>query len=356
MKDNDLSNSGELAQGDEFPAVQQCGKGTKGIMEYLLVNLPFDSSASGDMVVALSDEEKNAFARCIHFFLQARYEEASAEAERCMGSLHPEIRTFALMAHILNNVALNNLEVVRKDFQAFQEKVEHSENKRIAALNDIFRYVLSAFFHLGEKAAPIPPDNLAYCSEEARFYVLYAQSYALYLQQEYAQALGVAETALMMDAERHPIICLYLNVMASMAAMSLSRFEQADRFFLDALKLAKPEGYIQPFVGHHGPLQGLVEKHIRDREPELYKMIAEKVMHFRRGWTEIHNPQSHDKVTNLLTPYEFALAMMAAKGKSNQEIADYLHISINTVKAHLSTIFQKLGITKRSELKKYLVK
>jgi DNA-binding CsgD family transcriptional regulator len=166
----------------------------------------------------------------------------------------------------------------------------------------------------------------------------------------------VAETALMMDAERHPIICLYLNVMASMAAMSLSRFEQADRFFLDALKLAKPEGYIQPFVGHHGPLQGLVEKHIRDREPELYKMIAEKVMHFRRGWTEIHNPQSHDKVTNLLTPYEFALAMMAAKGKSNQEIADYLHISINTVKAHLSTIFQKLGITKRSELKKYLVK
>jgi len=38
-------------------------------------------------------------------------------------------------------------------------------------------------------------------------------------------------------------------------------------------------------------------------------------------------------VTNLLTPYEFALAMMAAKGKTNQEIADYFHISIYTVKA-----------------------
>ena len=57
-----------------------------------------------------------------------------------------------------------------------------------------------------------------------------------------------------------------------------------------------------------------------------------------------------------MTPYEFALAMMAAKGKSNQEIADYLNISINTVKAYLSIVYQKVGITKRSELKNYLVK
>ena len=141
-----------------------------------------------------------------------------------------------------------------------------------------------------------------------------------------------------------------------MAAINLSRFEQADRFFLSALKLAKPEGYIQPFIGHHGPLQGLVEKHIRNQEPELYKMIAEKVVRFRGGWTEIHNPQSPNKVTNLLTPYEFALAMMAAKDKTNQEIADYFYISINTVKAHLSTIYQKLGITKRTDLKKSLTK
>jgi DNA-binding CsgD family transcriptional regulator len=165
--------------------------------------------------------------------------------------------------------------------------------------------------------------------------ILYAQSYALYLQQEYAQALGMAEAALMMDANRHEVICIYLNVLASMAAMSLSYFDRADRFFLNALRIAKPMGYIQPFIEHH----------------ELYKMISDKVMLFRHGWTEVHNPQSQDKVTNLLTPYEFALAMMAAKGKSNQEIADYLNISINTVKAYLSIVYQKVGITKRSELK-----
>ena len=48
--------------------------------------------------------------------------------------------------------------------------------------------------------------------------------------------------------------------------------------------------------------------------------------------------------------------MMAARGKSNQGIAEYLHISVNTVKAHLSTVYLKLGISKRSELEQFLNK
>lgn len=39
-----------------------------------------------------------------------------------------------------------------------------------------------------------------------------------------------------------------------------------------------------------------------------------------------------------------------AKGYNNQEIADAMGVSINTVKTHLSTIYQKLGINYRTEL------
>ena len=46
--------------------------------------------------------------------------------------------------------------------------------------------------------------------------------------------------------------------------------------------------------------------------------------------------------------------MMAARGKSNQEIADYLHISVNTVKFHLSCIYQKVEVTNRKELEQFL--
>ena len=37
-----------------------------------------------------------------------------------------------------------------------------------------------------------------------------------------------------------------------------------------------------------------------------------------------------------------------SKGRSNQEIADKLFISINTVKTHLSSLYQKLEVSRRS--------
>ena len=103
-------------------------------------------------------------------------------------------------------------------------------------------------------------------------------------------------------------------------------------------------------------LQGQIEKHIRIALPQVYDQISEKVMAFSRGWMKIHNPDSVNKVTDRLSPYEFALAMMAARGKSNQEIADYLKISVNTVKFHLSSIYQKVEVSNRKELEQYLNK
>lgn len=51
-----------------------------------------------------------------------------------------------------------------------------------------------------------------------------------------------------------------------------------------------------------------------------------------------------------LTPRELEIAEMAAKGASNQEIADRCSISERTVKAHLSAIFEKLGVVDRLQL------
>lgn len=51
-----------------------------------------------------------------------------------------------------------------------------------------------------------------------------------------------------------------------------------------------------------------------------------------------------------LTPREEEIAKMAANGASNQQIADNCGISERTVKAHLSAIFEKLGIADRLQL------
>lgn len=50
-----------------------------------------------------------------------------------------------------------------------------------------------------------------------------------------------------------------------------------------------------------------------------------------------------------LTPRELASLRLMADGKSNKEIANELGISDRTVKTHLGHLFEKLGVTSRTE-------
>jgi DNA-binding NarL/FixJ family response regulator len=50
-----------------------------------------------------------------------------------------------------------------------------------------------------------------------------------------------------------------------------------------------------------------------------------------------------------LTPRELATLRLMADGKSNKEIASALGISERTVKTHLGHLFEKLGVTSRTE-------
>jgi len=44
------------------------------------------------------------------------------------------------------------------------------------------------------------------------------------------------------------------------------------------------------------------------------------------------------------------VAELAALGMSNRQIAGELHLSINTVQNHLKRVFEKLGLSSRTEL------
>jgi DNA-binding NarL/FixJ family response regulator len=50
-----------------------------------------------------------------------------------------------------------------------------------------------------------------------------------------------------------------------------------------------------------------------------------------------------------LTPRELATLRLLADGKANKEIANALEISERTVKTHLGHLFEKLGVTSRTE-------
>ncbi|MCC7244067.1 MAG: response regulator transcription factor [Saprospiraceae bacterium] len=70
---------------------------------------------------------------------------------------------------------------------------------------------------------------------------------------------------------------------------------------------------------------------------------------------EIFTPVAPNKTPDELmeqygiTPREMEVLALMAAGLSNQEIAERLFVSINTVKTHSSNVFSKLGVQRRTQ-------
>lgn len=74
----------------------------------------------------------------------------------------------------------------------------------------------------------------------------------------------------------------------------------------------------------------------------------------RHGDMVKESPAGKNHSLQLLTRREHEVATLVSRGASNKQIARALNISDRTVKAHLTTTFQKLGITDRLHLALYM--
>jgi DNA-binding NarL/FixJ family response regulator len=53
---------------------------------------------------------------------------------------------------------------------------------------------------------------------------------------------------------------------------------------------------------------------------------------------------------SLLTEAEMRVAALAALGYTNREISKRIHVTISTVEQHLTHVYRKLSVTRRTEL------
>ncbi len=114
-----------------------------------------------------------------------------------------------------------------------------------------------------------------------------------------------------------------------------------------ALNLAAPEGYIHTFVDFGSPMQQLLQRAVSHQTAPDYvvKLLA--------AFTGTPPPlprlsSAHPSLIEPLSDRERQVLRLLANGLSNQEIADALIVSVNTVRTHLQRIYAKLAVSNRT--------
>ncbi len=157
-----------------------------------------------------------------------------------------------------------------------------------------------------------------------------------------------------------------IQVLQAMTEHALGQADQAAGRLLSALALGEPEDYRHIFLDEGQPMADLLARCLRaqqesggylpsrgyiaslleairpaDGAVQVLPPAAEKQTGPTRARTEEGFPIS-------LSAREMEVLALIAEGKSNQEIAAQLYLSLNTVKRHAYNIYAKLEVGKRT--------
>lgn len=324
-----------------------------------LLNGPFLPGHCKEYVESIPDAQLRDIAWAEYYYFSGQPEEAARIAELYLSYEELSLRLSACLIYTYANLSIGQIQRAKHTLAQIQNTLTSQEqlSPQLQATAVFAITTASVLLHL-----PLPSglislkEHLRLLPPGLRMFALYVQAHQTYLEGEYGKSIGIVETAFAMEGQRYPIPSIYLHLAAVMDYMSLKQPEQAQAHLLAAWKLAQPDDLIEGFGEHHGLLGGMLEAVLKKDWPEDFRRIIAITYRFSAGWRKVHNPETGHPVADNLTTTEFAAAMLAARGWTNQEIASHLGISPNTVKQYISTALQKLNIKQRKDLKQYMLR
>lgn len=323
-----------------------------------LMNTPFAPGTCAEFVDSLAPGPRRDIARAEFCYFSGRPEEAVAIATRYLTSEDFDTRLSACLICAYANLPLGHIDRANHALEAARGAIAAASEgaPQLRAAEAFIAQTASVLLHLpAPEGLPRAQDVLPLLPAGLRSFACYVQAHAIYLAGDYAQSLGIAQTALMTQEDVYPIPSIYLHLIAVMDLMSMRETDRAREHLLAAWELARPDDLIQAFGEHHGLLGGMLEAELKPRWPEDFKRIIAITYRFSAGWRRVHNPATGDDVADDLTTTEFAASMLAARGWTNQEIAQHMGVSVNTVKSYISRSLTKLGVKRRQDLGRFML-
>lgn len=147
---------------------------------------------------------------------------------------------------------------------------------------------------------------------------------------------------------------IYLRLLCAITYYNNGDEDMAIVHIDTAIELALPDQLLGPFAEIRQSFGYLLDERLaRVDEKALYKIkiLNKKIFD---AWVLLQNAKLGRTKSNELTIREREISRLAVYGYTNAEIAERLHISLNTVKQGIWHAMNKTGCKKRLELIKYL--
>jgi len=318
----------------------------------------FEPGTIYSTIMEMEDGDEKNIALAEYYYFTGAHQKAVEETEKFFNHKDVVTKVSACLIYAFANIALGEEKLAKLGFKCIEEALDVEIDKdHISPQQKAICMLLGATVNVLMHRKPPEAELSKYMKYLPRGLQVWAccmLAQIAFLQGNYDRAIGIAETILSVSQKTYPVSYIYIYITIAMSYMELKKIEDAKKYLNIAWEYGKKEGFIQPFGEYHSLLCGLVEICIKKENPSEYEEIMRVANSFIKNWRNVHNNVSNSKITTSLTTSEFAISMLASRGWSNQEIADYMGLSLHTVKRYISIVYQKLAITSRAELKDYM--
>ena len=325
----------------------------------LLMSSAFPLGRCIEFIESIDDVPQKEMAYAEYYYFSGRHEKAVEYAEMYLNCEDIMLKLSASLIYTFANLSLDRIHSARFGLERLKEYLKEAmleeTDKKTRACCVFVATAAHTLLHIPVGDLPPLAEYLSEFTKGMQLWGAYVLAHKAYLVKDYQRSLGIVQTCLMTCSKVYPIAMIYLNLVVAMDLINMKETEKAKIYFMKAWEISKPDDLIEGIGEHHGLLQGLIEACMKKDYPEDYARIIDITYKFSAGWRRIHNPDTNEDVADNLTTTEFAIAMLANKGWTNKEIAEYLGITQRTVKQHLTCVFNKLNIENRKQLNNFML-
>ena len=322
-----------------------------------LLNASFEPGKCLEYINSIEDDKEKNLLMSEYFYEKGKYIDSEKIQLAFFASLYEMHEMSELFQYVF--ISKNHEKCVENNKwdTVLHSKIEKTflmlESKYDKAVCCIFKNIFGSFWPGYVSNIPALEEYIKYLPEGLKLFGYYLISKKAYQNGEYEKGVVIAEMGIISVLGQYPVPLIYAHIIAAVNLVNLFKIKEAKRHIMEAWNIACKDGIIQPFGEHYGVLMGLIEAVFKKKEPETYKKIVDIYSYFGKLVNSKTKFSNNSLLLDELTPLEYIIAMMFSKNWKVKEIADQIEMSERSIKSYLQSVYQKMGINSRKELKGY---